>query len=174
MIRINADDLNKNEKKFLRHAMVYTLDYFIPRRNRKDLHITVNIRPRNIANKYEEDYEGVVNHTDNKHFQIWIYNKLIDKRGKSLKGKLSKIVSYLNHEIVHIKQYFLGEVIEVSNTHYKYKGRVYKNPRDDDLMGYFESPEELEAYGRETGLNMRFWVHWDEYVREQRARSTRV
>lgn len=171
MVRIIAERLSSDEKKFLHHAITFTLDYFIPRCKRKELNITIDIRPRNLKDPLERDFRGVVTHTDRKNFNVWIYDKLINERGKSYKGKLSKIVSFLNHELVHVKQYFLGEVVELTNDTYKYKGRVYKNPKENDLMGYFEQPEEIEAYGRETGLNMRFWVHWDKYVKQRATRS---
>lgn len=171
MVRINAERLSSDEKKFLRHAITYTLDYFIPRRNRKDLNITVDIRPRNLKDPLERDYRGVVTHTNRKNFHIWIFDKLINVRGKSYKGKLSKVVSFLNHELVHVKQYFLKEVVELTDETYKYKGRVYRNPKGNGFMEYFEQPEEIEAYGREKGLDMRFWVHWDKYVKQRATRS---
>lgn len=69
----------------------------------------------------------------------------------------------LAHEMVHVKQYALGELYNVlaltpdqlsfTNKHI-WKGEPWEpNPREDD---YFDSPWEVEAFGRQVGLYYRW------------------
>lgn len=51
----------------------------------------------------------------------------------------------LAHELVHAKQHILGEI---SDKHYKWKGRDYSHLSDN----YFEQPWEIEAYEAEDML----------------------
>lgn len=64
----------------------------------------------------------------------------------------------LAHEMVHLKQYATGELSFDSQSAYWYgepwkpKGKQHK---------YFDSPWELEAYGRDFGLQYR-WLDYEE------------
>lgn len=58
----------------------------------------------------------------------------------------------LAHEMVHVKQYATHELIYLHNGKYRWQKKVLKI---DDL-DYWDSPWEIEAYGREKGLYARF------------------
>lgn len=63
----------------------------------------------------------------------------------------------LAHEIVHVKQYALNEMKDTvrgpSNVKWK-KEYVHENKID-----YFDLPWEIEAYGRENGMYIRYLEH---------------
>ena len=67
-----------------------------------------------------------------------------------------EILKTLAHEIVHVKQYVLGEL------RWRDAGLLYKgiNHEPDNLKEYFELPYEIEAYGREKGLLYGFLLVW--------------
>ena len=67
-----------------------------------------------------------------------------------------EILKTLAHEIVHVKQYVLGELRS------RDVGLVYKgiNHEAMNLMEYFKLPYEIEAYGREKGLLIAFLAFW--------------
>ena len=74
--------------------------------------------------------------------------------------KLSKnnILRVLAHEMVHVKQYATGESKQYERTPYVTKFRdVMVNTSTTD---YWDLPWEIEAYGRELGLYVRFMEHW--------------
>ena len=73
-----------------------------------------------------------------------------------------EILKTLAHEIVHVKQYVLGEL------KYRDAGLLYKgiNHEAMNLMDYFELPYEIEAYGREKGLLYGFMVTWNNIEKE--------
>lgn len=69
------------------------------------------------------------------------------------------ILQTLAHEMVHVKQYATGETKQYIRTPHltKFRG-VMVNTEDLD---YWDLPWEIEAYGRELGLYVRFMEHWN-------------
>ena len=68
------------------------------------------------------------------------------------------ILQNLAHEMVHVKQWARGELKDVLREYSlcKWKGTVI----DTDKIDYYDSPWEIEAFGREYGL----YVRWrDQY-----------
>ena len=72
------------------------------------------------------------------------------------------ILRTLAHELVHVKQYVMGELS--CNTHGMVWKRVTYAP--DNIFEYFELPYEIEAYGREKGLLVAFLARWSEIEKE--------
>jgi len=62
----------------------------------------------------------------------------------------------LAHEAVHLKQFIRGELLLFSKC-CKWKGRVWKQG-ETELDSYYDSTWEIEAYGKEEGLYVRFLV----------------
>ncbi len=67
-----------------------------------------------------------------------------------------EILKTLAHELVHVKQYVMGEL------RWRDAGLLYKgiNHDPENLEEYFELPYEIEAYGREKGLLYGFLKVW--------------
>lgn len=63
------------------------------------------------------------------------------------------IMEILAHEMVHLKQYVTGQLKPFILDHVIWEGtvmRMFDNPCE---WGYWNSPWELEAFGRQQGLN---------------------
>jgi hypothetical protein len=60
-------------------------------------------------------------------------------------------ISTIAHEMVHIRQMFRGDLV-MKSAYSKWNGKDY--PTDYD---YFNSPWEIEAYGREVGLTHKYF-----------------
>lgn len=60
----------------------------------------------------------------------------------------------LAHEMVHVKQYAMGELRDVMRG--PTPQRWLNAPIDSDNIEYWDLPWEIEAYGREKGLYFRF------------------
>ena len=70
---------------------------------------------------------------------------------------LERTLEMLAHEMVHIKQFATGELVDnPSGKTVKWMGKRV-SVRDDD--GYWTLPWEIEAYGRQPGLYARFCRH---------------
>lgn len=66
------------------------------------------------------------------------------------------VLQTLAHELVHVKQYVLGELKPVNNG-FVFKKTLYS---PNNLLEYFDQPFEIEAYGREKGLLVAFLDRW--------------
>jgi hypothetical protein len=67
---------------------------------------------------------------------------------------LERTLLMLAHEMVHVKQFATGELVDyTSGKTVKWQGKRM-SVRDDD--GYWTLPWEIEAYGRQPGLYARF------------------
>ena len=67
-------------------------------------------------------------------------------------GKRNTLI-VLAHEIVHLKQYAKGELKDCSKVKsVRWKGKLYC----EENVNYWDQPWEIEAYGRERGLYLRF------------------
>jgi hypothetical protein len=70
---------------------------------------------------------------------------------------LERTLEMLAHEMVHVKQFATGELVDnPSGKTVKWQGKRV-SVRDDD--GYWTLPWEIEAYGRQPGLYARFCRH---------------
>jgi hypothetical protein len=98
------------------------------------------------------DYGSCVNTNHPKTFEITIHSKQ-DRKGK---------FKTLAHEIVHLKQWLTGEMRdrvrgdEIVKTYWK--GELWRTS-GNELDDYYDSPWEIEAYGKEEGLYSRWMDH---------------
>jgi len=110
--------------------------------------------------KYKEDTEGDC---------IWE-----DRRTKAREftirldssNPLASLIETLGHEMVHVKQYALGELKDTSLESVIWLGEDY-NCND---IHYYDWPWEIEAAGRETGLYVRYMEKFD-YTHEKWAKG---
>jgi hypothetical protein len=64
------------------------------------------------------------------------------------------ILQTLAHELVHLVQFATGR-LKMFKTFNKWNGEKWKGARDE-MDDYYDSPWEIEAFGREEGLFLRF------------------
>ena len=74
------------------------------------------------------------------------------------KRSVKAMLTALAHEMVHVKQYATGESRQYERTPYvtKFRGVMVNTSTTD----YWDLPWEIDAYGRELGLYVRFMEHW--------------
>lgn len=67
--------------------------------------------------------------------------------------RLRRILETIAHEMVHVKQWAMGEMREMSRpaNKTKWKGQLFETE-----MEYWDRPWEIEAHGREVGLFIRW------------------
>ena len=75
-----------------------------------------------------------------------------------------EILKTLAHELVHVKQYVMNE-LSWRERGLLWKGRLYT---PEHLGEYFETPYEIEAFGRERGLLVCFLARWTEIEKEMK------
>ena len=64
------------------------------------------------------------------------------------------ILQTLAHEMVHLKQFATGE-LRLLERCAKWKDSTWTQ-KEDEIDNYYDSPWEIEAFGREEGLFLRF------------------
>lgn len=74
----------------------------------------------------------------------------------------------LAHEMVHLKQYARSE-LECTTKTSKWNGKIWEK-KENEWDDYYDSPWEIEAFGREEGLFLRYMV---EKKNGKKNRSTR-
>lgn len=102
-------------------------------------------------------YEGIEN--DKKKFTVVMNASKINKRAKLPWIRLKALMMNVGHEMVHIKQYLNNELFDYVDGKARFKGEVFRVGHSDDWEKYFNSPWEIEAYGREYGM-------WKIYVKK--------
>ena len=83
-------------------------------------------------------------------------------------GCISELLETLAHEMVHIKQFALGEMID-SRVNYDivtWHGEEF----DSSKVDYYDYPWEIEAHGRERGLFVRYMREYG-YTQEKWAKG---
>jgi hypothetical protein len=106
---------------------------------------------KDLDNQYDGDCEYVDEESRPREFLIRVNDSL----------KLSKKLRTICHEMVHVKQYASGEMKYMSRParFTKFQGMLYP-----DELDYWDSPWEIEAFGREPGLYTR-WIDQRGYAK---------
>jgi hypothetical protein len=128
--------------KEIRAACNFYSDKLLYKRQSKNVHLTISFG--NI------DCKGYIEWMDRpvkpRRFKIVLSNKY----------KTKQTLLTLAHEMVHLKQYVLGEMTDTTlRSNSKWKKRELHESKVD----YFDFPYETEAYGREQGLYQRYLDH---------------
>jgi len=126
---------NKQSKRFITEAVMFYMKRLVKRHLLKGFIINVSIR-KNVDQGNEGYCEIIDWNAHNKPREFLI----VVKKCESLRKTLMTIA----HECVHVKQFAIGELSENQSS---WRGKHIK----DDIE-YWESPWEIEAFGRERGL----------------------
>ena len=103
-------------------------------------------------------YDGI-DDNGTKKFTVVLDHKHVNKKGKKPITRLKNLLIDLGHELVHVKQYLNNEMFDYKNGEVRHKGVVFDASYMEDEEAYYESPWEIEAYGREYGLYKMFCHH---------------
>lgn len=98
-------------------------------------------------------YDGLVGERKRKKFTIVLAKSVINRKAKDAMVQYKKLFrDLLSHELVHVKQYLNNELFDYSDEErVRFMGRIHKNSKEMDRT-YWNSPWEVEAYGRAEGL----------------------
>lgn len=165
MIRVSSNHLKHSELQLIKRYSTFILYKLLNRKStlRKSL-IDIKICQRNELLD-EEDihdlkrygawcvYKGIEN--NKKKFTV-IVNAHNIKKAKDPLKKMKQIMIDLAHELVHVKQYLNNEMFDYVSGDVRYKGDYFDSRWQKDEEAYYNSPWEIEAYGREWGLYKMF------------------
>ena len=138
----------------------FALSNLIPSKRLRD-NIEINIHLKHHSNEGEAMLNEDTNRDRPRSFRVILdhhrmrINEITGEERTDMEW-FAEILKTLAHEIVHVKQYALGEL------KWRDAGLLYKGVNHEamSLMEYFELPYEIEAYGREKGLLYGFLKVW--------------
>ena len=122
MIFISLEGGTKTQRNLTEDATRYFVKQLLPRKRVLWIDII-------IGNYIKEDVVGYCDKLEKDCYKIELHNR----------GSLYEYLSYLAHEMTHLKQYVTGELV------YKYN-RSYWNGVDHTETAYFKQPWEKEAW----------------------------
>jgi len=130
-------------KSELAVAAEYYASLLMPRRICKNTSLTIQLKNR-LAHDATGYCEYSVKDGPYREFTIELNKKLEEE----------EIFKYLAHEMVHLKQFALGELND--GTIVGRNARWQSKHFDEKKIDYWDQPWEIEAYGREIGLYTRY------------------
>lgn len=165
MITITSNYVSKQDAKTIKQYSKFVLDKFVRRgiQRKTKIHIKV-LTPEEVSEADALDlreYKAWCTYDSNvddiKKFTVVVNAKRISN-AKKPEYRLKHLLVDLGHELVHVKQYLNGELRDYVDGSYKYLGQKYDPIPDgkENIDKYFDSPMEIEAYGREWGLYVMF------------------
>ena len=141
---------NKAVRKLIESAAWFYAERLMGKRLMESLEITINLK-KNLLSK--EGNEGSAIWEDDGHrpreFTIELDSTV----------KIRNILITLAHEMVHVRQWAKNEMYEYMNTVdlVRFKGEKIHLKETD----YWDYPWEIEAYGKQLGLFVRFCEYMD-------------
>ena len=160
IVRLHSRNLNTKCKLAIYGMAEYALSTLIPSKRLRD-NLMIDIHLKHHSNEGEAKLASGTNRYRPRAFKIILDHHRMETNEMTGETRTDmewfvEILKTLAHEIVHVKQYVLGEL------RYRDAGLLYKGVNHEamSLMEYFELPYEIEAYGREKGLLYGFLKVW--------------
>ena len=159
-IRLHSRGFDTKFKLAMYGMAEFALSRLIPSKKLRD-NIEINIHLKHHSNEGEAMLNEETNRYRPRSFRVILdhhrmkTNEMTGEERTDMEWFV-EILKTLAHEIVHVKQYALGEL------KWRDAGLLYKGVNHEamSLMEYFELPYEIEAYGREKGLLYGFLKVW--------------
>ena len=160
--RIHAKGLDPTFRLAMYGMIEYSMTKLVPsKRLRKNIEINVHMRT------HEESGEAMIDEFADKKrprsFRVILDRAKMEHNDSGEERTDSEvaieILKTLGHELVHVKQYAMGELTTDRAGALRYNG-VHYAPQN--LLEYFDLPYEIEAYGKEKGLLVGFLAIWKE------------
>ena len=166
IVKLHARNINLKCKAAIFAMTEYALSSLIPSKRLRD-NLMIDIHLRHHSNEGEAKLAEGTNRYRPRAFKIILDHHRMETNEMTGETRTDmewfvEILKTLAHELVHVKQYVLGELRS------RDVGLLYKGINHEvmNLMEYFELPYEIEAYGREKGLLYGFMVTWGNIEKE--------
>lgn len=139
----------KIQRQAINHIVPWVLSHLVGKRIAKNIELSFKIK-KNL--KKNEGIEGTTQWEDDNHKPR---DFLIELDGSQ---NTENFILTMCHELVHVKQYALGEMKDIFKGPNNLLWRGQKINTHKYSVNYWEQPWEIEAFGREQGL----YIMWKE------------
>lgn len=161
MVRVTSSHLNKHDIAILRRFTHFVLNKFVRKSTLDKATINIKVITKDEARSSDDfpemhksiaicSYDG--NKSGRKRFTVILTASQVNQRAKKPWGRLRNIMRDLAHELIHVKQYLNGEMFGYVSGDVRYRGEIFSAQDICDEENYYNTPWEIEAYGREHGL----------------------
>jgi len=164
-IKLHARNIDSKLRVALYAMTSFAMADLIPSERLRN-NVSINIHLKH----HEEDGEAMLEEYANRYrprdFKVIVdhHRAEIDDYGRTrTETELGHtILRILAHELVHVKQYLMGELT------WRDKGMLWGGElfAPEYLTEQLKTPYEIEAYGREKGLLISFFIKWKEIEEE--------
>ena len=162
MIAVTSNYLTSKDLAMIRKYARFVLDRMVRRGIQNNSRVSIKVlgeqEIKDAADlvdlrKYKAwcTYDGL-DEVGRKKFTVVLNYKRVNNKGKKPQTRLKQLLIDLGHELTHVKQYLHNEIFDYKNGDVRYKGLIFDASHYMDEEKYFDSPWEVEAYGREWGL----------------------
>ena len=169
-VRLHCRNFDENVKDAIYGMTGYALAKLLPNRERLLNNVEIDIHMRRHHTGGEAKIKEGTNVYRPRKFQIILDHRKMneDEYGRRREGDewVHQILETLVHELIHVKQYLLGELTWRSGTLY-WKNKDFSTDGPEDLTDYYELPYEIEAHGRQRGLFLGFIAVWDDFCKKK-------
>jgi hypothetical protein len=164
MLTVTGIEL-RDDVRLVKKYAYFCLSKFVPNNTLRDSNIVVRfINHTDLSSEEEQKelkevnawmtYDGLVN--EKRKFTITLDKSIIRKSAKKQITRYKNTLKNLGHELVHVKQYLLNEMFDYKDGEtVRFMGGRYTATGELD-WSYWDSPWEVEAYGRTEGLYQMF------------------
>jgi hypothetical protein len=178
MIRVVSDYLKKGDSIILKRYSYFVLSKLIIPSIIKKASITIRVLMNDDLDGEVMDlkkYSGWVTYEGataegKKRFTIILNAKRLNRNAKKPMFRLKKIMLDLAHELVHVKQYLNNEMFDYADGKSRFRGEIFPEGKSDSDEVYFNSPWEIEAYGREQGMYKMFKKKYDNALKAKNTK----
>jgi hypothetical protein len=162
MLNITSAHLRSEDKDMIRKYARFVLDRLVRKGIQNKSRVTIKVLNKEEMKTAADlldlktykawcTYDGS-DDFGNKKFTIVLNAHTVNRKAKKSQIRLKNLLIDLGHELVHVKQYLLNEMFDYTNGDVRHKGIVFSSEYQENEELYYDSPWEIEAYGRELGL----------------------
>lgn len=131
------------KKKDIRKAAELYAEYLLSEKLSSQIELKIILSKKHLAKGIDGYCDWMDNNKSPRIFEIVVRPSL----------KAEDLLQLLAHEMVHLKQFAKNELFDYSRgSKCRFNGKIY----DRDEIDYWFLPWEIEAYGRERGLYMKY------------------
>jgi len=160
-IKIYSRNIDKKLKVAMYAMTEFAMAKLVPSKKLRD-NISIDVHLRKHLNAGEAKLAEHANRYRPRDFKVLLNHHDMEKddygRERTDTEWAHEILKTLAHELVHLKQYVMGE-LTWRDRGLLWKGHLYT---PEHLGEYFDTPYEIEAFGRERGLLVTFLATWAE------------
>ena len=160
-IKLHARNIDDKLRIALYAMTSFAMAELIPSERLRD-NVSINVHLKHHEEEGEAMLEEYANRYRPRDFKVIIdhHRAEMDDYGRTRTDTEwgHTILRVLAHELVHVKQYLMGELT------WRDKGMLWGGEvfAPEYLTDHLKTPYEIEAYGREKGLLVSFFIKWKE------------